>query len=628
MAGHYSSARCVLLSVGLFVACRQGIPQAAPAASPRCELTADLRDDGKVVVALQGEPECRIVMREVGVEVAVVDVVVVEDRTQDLPYNVAGLRHGRITDPIRRSDAQHRIARLRRLRDRERPVARPAVMTSLALPAMTIATGTVLSERWELTTRLASGGMGDVYRAQDRRGGQDVAIKVLRSGIMQGEERFAGEIEMLRRLDHPHVVAVVDAGDHDGVPYLVMELLPGRTLSDLLRDGALDLDRVRRIGAAIAAALAYAHGHGIINRDLKPGNILFDEAGSAKLADFGIAKLMDVSGITITGQALGTASYIAPEQLSAPERVGPATDVYSLGLVLLEAASGQRAFVGSGTEAAMARLARDPAMPTDLPETWQRLLRAMTARDPDLRPPAVEVADLLERELPEEAVQTLVVPPARDDDATVPMAMPVADGAPAAPGRDETKVMGEQTHAMAAGSAAAAPAAAADPTTSNATPTSAPRPPRSSPAPRRRSNATPWILVILLLLVIAGGAVFLVLGGGDDPADETEPDVPAETEDPPDGTPPDEPEDTDPDAPADGDEPTEEPEPDPDPEPEPGDPADEPAPPADEPGGGPPEDTPGDPQGPPGDDAGEGDGSQGVLPIDPGDELGDLDVEL
>jgi len=500
---------------------------------------------------------------------------------------------------------------------------------------MTIATGTVLAERWELTSRLASGGMGDVYRAQDRRGGGDVAVKVLRAGIVQGEERFAGEIEMLRRLDHPHVVAVIDAGQHDATPYLVMELLPGRSLSDLLRDGSLGIERVRRIGAAIAGALAYAHGRGIINRDVKPSNVLFADDETPKLADFGIAKLMDASGITLTGQAVGTAGYIAPEQLSAPEQVGPATDVYSLGLVLLEAATGQRAFVGSGSEAAMARLARDPGVPDDLPDTWRRLLRAMTARDPELRPPAEEIAELLEGNLPEEDVQTLVVPPARVDDATMPMAMAEQDGASEpAPPPGETQAMGKATHGLAASGAAAGAAGsqrhhagtAASYGASYGAPTTVSRPAPSPPPPRKRSGVTPWILVVLLLLVVAAGAVLFTLGFGDDPADEPELDAPAELDDPPeDEPPPDEPEPEEPEP----EEPAEEEKPPEEPEPGPEEPAEEPAPEEEEPGGGPPDGTPGNPQGLPDDGdegAAEDDGADSSLSLDPTGGLDELEL--
>ncbi len=373
--------------------------------------------------------------------------------------------------------------------------------------------------------------MGDVYRANDHRNGDDVAIKVLRTGVLQGEERFAGEVEMLRRLDHPNVVGVVGAGEQDGMPYLVMELLPGRSLSDLVRDGRMELDRVQRVGAQIAAALHYAHGRGVINRDVKPSNILFTTEGTAKLADFGIAKLLDASGITGTGQAVGTASYIAPEQLSAPDRVGPPTDVYSLGLVLLEAATGVRAFVGTGTEAAMARLARDPLVPGDLPEPWRRLLPAMTARDPEARPTAGEVAELLDRDFPDAAVQALPLPASPADDATVPMRF-VGDGvlASTSTAEDEETVVlptdGAATHRIrpdAEPAAATAPAAAAGSGSSGST--------------GRR------VVVAVLALIALGAAVAFALSGDEDPGTDEQQqapvDAPAEDEDPADEEPAD-----------------------------------------------------------------------------------------
>ncbi len=255
-------------------------------------------------------------------------------------------------------------------------------------------TGAVLADRWELLERLATGGMGEVFRALDRDAGEQVAVKVLRPEVAEGAQRFADEVATLRALDHPNIVRLLDAGEHDGVPFLVMELVPGKPLDRTLEQRTLDAEEMRRVGIEIASALEYIHDHDIVNRDINPGNILFDEHDVAKLADFGIAMLVGATRITETNVTIGSAAYLAPEQIT-DEPIGPPADVYALGLVLLEAYTGEPAFSGPLKEAAIARLARDPKVPEDLPESWQRLLVLMTARDQMTRPGAGEVAAML-----------------------------------------------------------------------------------------------------------------------------------------------------------------------------------------------------------------------------------------
>jgi eukaryotic-like serine/threonine-protein kinase len=260
---------------------------------------------------------------------------------------------------------------------------------------MEITTGSLLDERYELESLLAAGGMGDVYRAMDHRTGELVAVKVLRPGVVQGAERFAAEVESLGKLEHPNIVSLVDAGAHAGTPFLVMELVPGKPLGTTLEQRRLELEEVRRIGEEIADALAYAHARGVVNRDVNPGNILFDENDSAKLADFGIALMIGAVRITATGVTIGSAAYLAPEQIGSDEKIGPPADVYALGLVLLECLTGGPAYPGPLKEAAIARLAEDPKVPDELPSAWRRLLPLMTARQPSARPSAAEVANLL-----------------------------------------------------------------------------------------------------------------------------------------------------------------------------------------------------------------------------------------
>jgi len=253
----------------------------------------------------------------------------------------------------------------------------------------------VLRERYRLEARLGSGGTADVHRATDTTLQRPVAVKLLRdvAGDASDRARFVAEARTLASLSHRNLVMVLDAGigDEDDRPFLVMELVEGRALSDALREGPLPAREVARIGAEVAAGLTFAHERGVVHRDVKPGNVLLSDDGRVKLADFGIARLIgDTVRHTRTGTAIGTAAYLAPEQVRGEDVTGCA-DVYALGLVLLEALTGTRAFPGSATEAALARLHRDPEVPDGLPPGWQALLRAMTAADPVARPTTAEV---------------------------------------------------------------------------------------------------------------------------------------------------------------------------------------------------------------------------------------------
>ncbi len=259
-----------------------------------------------------------------------------------------------------------------------------------------------LGDRYLLEDVIGRGGTADVYRATDQLLSRPVAVKVLRESTEDESDRrrFTQEATTLARLNHPSLVTVLDAGVasgvDDGQPYLVMELVDGPTLAQCCStDGALDPARVGRIGAQLADALAYAHAQGVVHRDVKLGNVLLTSDGRAKLADFGIARLIgDTVRHTKTGHAIGTPAYLSPEQVMGDE-VTPAADVYSLGLVLLEALTGERAFPGSPTESALVRLSRDPHVPSELPATWSRLLGDMTARLPAQRPTAAYVAQEL-----------------------------------------------------------------------------------------------------------------------------------------------------------------------------------------------------------------------------------------
>ena len=248
----------------------------------------------------------------------------------------------------------------------------------------------VLADRYRLEEILGRGGMAEVWRATDPVLHRPVAVKLLRDTADDETDRlrFTAEARTLARLNHPGLVMLLDAGINAERPYLVLELVEGRTLDQECGGRPADPARVAEIGRELAAALAYAHGAGVIHRDVKPGNVLLGDDGRIKLADFGIARLIgETVRHTRTGQAIGTAAYLSPEQVRG-EDVAVSTDVYSLGLLLLEALTGERAYPGTPTEAALARLSRQPEIPDSLPADWASVLTEMTALEPDDRPAA------------------------------------------------------------------------------------------------------------------------------------------------------------------------------------------------------------------------------------------------
>ncbi|MFR0355590.1 serine/threonine-protein kinase [Streptomyces sediminimaris] len=253
----------------------------------------------------------------------------------------------------------------------------------------------ILGDRYRLGARVGSGGMADVYEAVDTRLGRPVAVKLFRPGSdPESEDRLAAEAVLLARLEHPGLVTVYDSGRHDDRAYLVMQLVDGPTLRGLLTSGALSQRRVAALGTALARALVHVHRAGIVHRDIKPSNVLLDRAGAPHLADFGIARLADATRRTAPDALTGTAAYLAPEQVEGGH-VGPPTDVYALGLVLLECVKGELEYQGTLLEAAIARLHRPPTIPAWLAPGLANLLLAMTARDPEARPDAGQCAAVL-----------------------------------------------------------------------------------------------------------------------------------------------------------------------------------------------------------------------------------------
>lgn len=265
-------------------------------------------------------------------------------------------------------------------------------------------TGLVLGGRYRLGERIGRGGMADVFRADDEVLHRPVAVKMFRFDTAEGADRrrIDAEVRTLASLRHPGLVTVFDAGTvddsgTDATPFLVMELITGPTLARRLSDGSLTAQQTAGLGADLATTLSYIHSSGVVHRDVKPANILLDAPTisgtefSAKLTDFGIARLLDSTRLTMHGMAIGTANYLSPEQ-ALGRTTGPAADVYSLGLVLIECLTGQLAYPGIGVEAAVARLHNPPPIPTDNGPEWTRLLTAMTLPIPEDRPTAADVA--------------------------------------------------------------------------------------------------------------------------------------------------------------------------------------------------------------------------------------------
>ncbi|NUP48394.1 MAG: serine/threonine protein kinase [Catenulispora sp.] len=294
---------------------------------------------------------------------------------------------------------------------------------------LTAAGPTVLGGRYRLGARIALGGSAEVYEAVDVRLARRVAVKLLLAADRGPDQvaRFTEEARLLAAVGHPHLVPLLDAGLDGDRRYLVMPLIGGEDLARIIRRGGpLPPPAVARVGLALAEALAHIHARGIVHRDLKPANVLMEPHGGIYLADFGIAHAWDGPQDTATGCVVGTAGYLAPEQARGNGAM-PASDVFSLGLILLEALTGRPEYTGPPMERLAGVIHRPPQIPPGLPPQWRALLASMLCPDPVRRPTAGHLRGLIA--------------------SPVPMPMPVSAPAPlAAPPASSTPPEAEVYH--------------------------------------------------------------------------------------------------------------------------------------------------------------------------------------
>jgi serine/threonine-protein kinase len=358
----------------------------------------------------------------------------------------------------------------------------------------------VIAARYELGDVLGQGGMSLVYRATDIRLGRTVALKLLREQYAADPEfvqRFGREARAAARLSHANIVAVFDVGSDEDTHYIVMELVEGEDLKALIRrEAPLRTDRIVSIGAQMAAALDYAHRHGIVHRDVKPHNILLGQRGEVKVTDFGIAVALGVPSLTQTGVIMGTAQYIAPEQ-ALGEQSSPASDIYSAGVVLFEMATGQVPFQAENLLAvARMHVDRQPPVPSSLnpalPRTLDTVILHALAKEPEARyPSAAELGDALRQHatLGSEHTTRMPLPP------TAP-GRTVVSGGPIIAGGRRAQVDDPPPNGPSPAAIGGLP----------------PGPPRHVVPRRRHDEGTPaWVLGLMAGVLLAVGLVAIAL---------------------------------------------------------------------------------------------------------------------
>ncbi|HLP22713.1 MAG TPA: protein kinase [Microbacteriaceae bacterium] len=356
--------------------------------------------------------------------------------------------------------------------------------------------GITFGGRYELQSRIAIGGMGEVWQATDLIIGRQVAIKILKDEYLGDPgflERFRAEARHAALVNHEGIANVYDYGEEDGSAYLVMELVPGEALSTILeREKSLDPDRVLDIIAQTAAALYAAHQAGLVHRDIKPGNLLITPDGRVKITDFGIARIADQVPLTATGQVMGTVQYLSPEQASG-QAASAATDIYSIGIVAYEALAGKRPFSGESQVAiAMAQINDTPPdLPDSISEPIRNLVSTCIAKNPANRPSSAQ------------ALATAAKALRRGDVAAAALAVPTVLSGGATPTQATT------VFPVAAGDDAATTVL---PMQAGATPTA----PTSRAEVREESKRNPltWPLIALaaLVILIATGTIWAVVG--------------------------------------------------------------------------------------------------------------------
>lgn len=250
----------------------------------------------------------------------------------------------------------------------------------------------LIAGRYELGELVGSGGMGEVYAGRDTKLDRPVALKFLRKDMASQEDlrtRFEAEARAAGRLSHANVVGVFDTGEHNGNPFIVMELLSGRTMGDEAAGGQATEERARSICLDIVSALKASHAQGVLHRDLKPGNVLLCHDGSVKVGDFGVAKMAEGMDLTQAGMLLGTPAYLAPERIEG-KPAGAATDIYSVGVMMYEFLSGQRPFEAD-TPLGLIRAIQDEPVPAlaalrpDIDPAFAAVIERAMHRDPAIR---------------------------------------------------------------------------------------------------------------------------------------------------------------------------------------------------------------------------------------------------
>ena len=348
-----------------------------------------------------------------------------------------------------------------------------------------VAGNTMIDGRYRILRRIGSGGMADVYCAEDTHLGRQVAIKVLHRRFAQDQEfveRFRREAKSAAGLNHPNVVGVFDRGEHEGTYYIAMEFLEGRTLKDIvMAEAPVEQDRVVDLGVQILHAAGFAHRHGVIHRDFKPHNVIVDEPGHAKVTDFGIARA-GASEMTETGSIMGTAQYLSPEQAQG-HAVTATSDIYSIGVMLYEMLAGRLPFDGDSAVAVALKHLSEPPTPIS---QWR----------PDVHPAleAVVMAAL-----------------AKDPAQRWQSAEDFAGGLEAARAQLESGANGGQDTAAFA----AIPMPAGDDTAPTMLADTAPPAPAAAVAEREeeRERRWPWYAIGALALALLGVLLYLILSG-------------------------------------------------------------------------------------------------------------------